>query len=1145
MGIPQLRSEGNDQGGTSATLVVDFNSFTWAANDIIEIVVTTDGTIPTLSSAQGFQLAVDVNGNAASVSTNGGAAGVNETATVIFWKRALGSTVATDPSPTIAFNGATSWCLEPNSYSGCRTSGTPYHQIATGTQLTATTSVTSPNLTSTLANCLFLGLASSAEDDSTFNNWTMTGSAGPSGSAPPSYGWHNGAGNHCSFTGTDGGFATAGGPHSATVTLGASTKQALIGRIFASLPEVFGPDDAQGAIATPAAITPASQPLPTGDELAVAATSGIEDPTGQVPSQPAIAASAASQAATDELPVVFAQSLVDEDVPAAALTGAALAAVVQPAATQDDIASAAATAIVDDDVLATPAPMQQAIALATTTSGDELVPAGSLGAIIEEPGAAAPPVTQPPRAVALTGAIGDDFVPPPAASGTGGSSDVQRSFEAPPQSGTLTTVAPIPAWATSTAYVVDPTAGGINRVQNGGTLYQCSQGGTSASSGAGPTSTVAGATVVDAGVHWYVVGSVAGTDTTAGSQILVTVMRGNQAQAGGNVDPTDNDGGAYTVITNNAYLTFTASFAGVWRRTTAANTKTNFSASAFFGGASGAGDELSIGWLELKGVPVGAPHAFSHVERASSTGGTVTAAAITTTKRCLIVSYWFGNGTVQAAGSPDTATPAGGLVLVANDSAPLSLTANGYVQHMVAVRFANPGTFAEVWNATPTDQGAQLVTIAFEDLSTPSLGVDDDVVRAINVGALMSWSPLAQSPAAQGDELPIAVAPDDPSAAWSPMLAPLAASAVAGAADELPIAASIIDDVAAGAGTLPLPGAAPTAGGQADEVAAPAVVAALDDDVPAIATGVVRVGAVVYATPADELAPPAVTVLDEGTQVAVASVAPIGAVLYASPVEDGLPLMPGAEEQSWSFAISWAPRGPKELDPDDEALPGWNTDPPPAPLPVDDDQPWSPAIPGAAYPVIALAPDDDLPVVPVDPTTAWEDAIYQWVVYGSGLAPEQVIWANVGGSVAGPAPSGLYISMRIVDVDSVSDDWLISRRENGGVVSHARGTRHPTLELRCFAGEATGARRAELVLARVTAALELPSVGKVLRKGDVGVGTFGKVRVMPGTRSGMLDPLAMVEVQLHIKVDVSEPGGEFVSVQATAPGGGAQTVVKP
>ncbi|HZJ65165.1 MAG TPA: hypothetical protein VFD36_16755, partial [Kofleriaceae bacterium] len=179
----------------------------------------------------------------------------------------------------------------------------------------------------------------------------------------------------------------------------------------------------------------------------------------------------------------------------------------------------------------------------------------------------------------------------------------------------------------------------------------------------------------------------------------------------------------------------------------------------------------------------------------------------------------------------------------------------------------------------------------------------------------------------------------------------------------------------------------------------------------------------------------------------------------------------------------------------------------------------------------------------VDPTTAWEDAIYQWMLTGSGLSPEQVIWASAGNG--GPSPSGLYISMRVIDVDQVSDDWLIPRRVGGSIVHHVRGTRHPMLELRCFAGESTGVRRAELVLARVMASVMLPSVAKALRAGDVGVGTAGKVRVMPGVRSGLLDPFAMVEVQLHIKIDVSEVGGEFRSAGVTTPGPVEQVVEKP
>jgi hypothetical protein len=177
---------------------------------------------------------------------------------------------------------------------------------------------------------------------------------------------------------------------------------------------------------------------------------------------------------------------------------------------------------------------------------------------------------------------------------------------------------------------------------------------------------------------------------------------------------------------------------------------------------------------------------------------------------------------------------------------------------------------------------------------------------------------------------------------------------------------------------------------------------------------------------------------------------------------------------------------------------------------------------------------------PDDPFTAVENAIHAWVVSGSGLDAEHVIWAG------GPTPAGLYISMRIINVDSVSDDWLISRRTaDGGIVHHARGTRHPILELTCFAGERYGAKRAEMVLARVTAALVLPSVAAALRKGDVGVGTFEKARVVEGRRSGMFDPRAIVEVMLHIKIDVSEVGGEFRTVQVATPGAGPQTVTKP
>src|SRR3954470_11979373 len=279
---------------------------------------------------------------------------------------------------------------------------------------------------------------------------------------------------------------------------------------------------------------------------------------------------------------------------------------------------------------------------------------------------------------------------------TGGAGIAQRTFGAAPGTGTLTTAAPVAAWAASTAYVVDPTSGGISRVLNGGNIYQCRTGGTSAGSG-GPTGT--GTNITDNTAHWTFEGASEGSNTTAGSQILGVIARGTQSAAS-SIAPTDNDSGSYTVILNTAYSGFPDSFAGVWRRSTAANTKTNFAASAIWGPENtNQGDEVTVGWIELTGVTVGAPHASSQVERASATANVVTAANITTTVQCLVVSFWFGNGNVITTGTSHPATPNGGLTLIPGFTALMAIS-GGYIQCAAAWRIANAGTFAESWTTT-------------------------------------------------------------------------------------------------------------------------------------------------------------------------------------------------------------------------------------------------------------------------------------------------------------------------------------------------------------------------------------------------------------------------------------------------------------
>lgn len=185
----------------------------------------------------------------------------------------------------------------------------------------------------------------------------------------------------------------------------------------------------------------------------------------------------------------------------------------------------------------------------------------------------------------------------------------------------------------------------------------------------------------------------------------------------------------------------------------------------------------------------------------------------------------------------------------------------------------------------------------------------------------------------------------------------------------------------------------------------------------------------------------------------------------------------------------------------------------------------------------------------VDPFVAFEDAIYRWVVAGSGLSADHVIWAPeaTGG---GPTPPGTYISMRLLSTNRVSSDWMKFTPAAGGFATHVRGTRHPTLELTCFAGARDGAGRTQQLLERVITVIKLPSVQAILRDGNVGIGKRGPVRVIPGMRDKMFDPRSIVEVGLHTEIDVSEqPSGRFGSsiehTHVTMPDASELVVDKP
>lgn len=172
---------------------------------------------------------------------------------------------------------------------------------------------------------------------------------------------------------------------------------------------------------------------------------------------------------------------------------------------------------------------------------------------------------------------------------------------------------------------------------------------------------------------------------------------------------------------------------------------------------------------------------------------------------------------------------------------------------------------------------------------------------------------------------------------------------------------------------------------------------------------------------------------------------------------------------------------------------------------------------------------EEPPEPEVEPWLAMRTALVSWVLAGSGLGIGQVIWARQ----TGPMPAGPYISLRLLNLGRVSDDWMITEISGDGVRHRIIGTRQPTLELTCFAAPGLDSTSGVAVLDRVLAAIRLPSVRSILAAGNVGIGALGPIRIIDGARSGMLDPRAIVEVGLHTMSEISEPGYAIERVRIT------------
>jgi hypothetical protein len=160
-------------------------------------------------------------------------------------------------------------------------------------------------------------------------------------------------------------------------------------------------------------------------------------------------------------------------------------------------------------------------------------------------------------------------------------------------------------------------------------------------------------------------------------------------------------------------------------------------------------------------------------------------------------------------------------------------------------------------------------------------------------------------------------------------------------------------------------------------------------------------------------------------------------------------------------------------------------------------------------------------------TETVENAIYAWVVAGSGLPGEQVIWDNPNQ----PRPTAPYIAMRITGYQPIGQDWVnlgdapADPQPLADITVIARGQRQFTIALRCFAVALTGDNSAGSILSRVLSAMSLPSIREALNAAGLGLSIINPIQIIDGVLgSSTFEPRASVDIRVFVTYEATELG---------------------
>lgn len=168
---------------------------------------------------------------------------------------------------------------------------------------------------------------------------------------------------------------------------------------------------------------------------------------------------------------------------------------------------------------------------------------------------------------------------------------------------------------------------------------------------------------------------------------------------------------------------------------------------------------------------------------------------------------------------------------------------------------------------------------------------------------------------------------------------------------------------------------------------------------------------------------------------------------------------------------------------------------------------------------------------------AWdaiENAVRAWVLPASGLASNRVYFADQDVPATEAAPR---VTIRIggpvhLGIDAIEQSFDPGQPAGQEILQTARGFRTITVDLQSFAPTMVGAGDTALaVMAKIQAALSLPSVRYALNAAGLGVLQEGSIQRIPQVRQTINEDRATLSVRFCVTQSISERLGYIESVE--------------